>query len=447
MSFLSPLWLAALAALLLPLLLHLISRGRGKRVRVGSIALLAATARRRAHRLQPSQLLLLLVRCLLLSALALTLAAPLGPRLVAADEGAVTVLVSPALLAARGAGETEGATFGALEARLATGHPVRLLVSGLPPWEEGEPLPADGGVDLWSLLAEADRALAPGTHLAIFAADRLADLRGERPTLRHPFTWHAVALPVAPTSLAPVAARGVEVAIYTAPERADAAAHVRAALAAIGEVAELAVTVRQEAAGEGAVGEPDADLILWLADAPVPAQLMDAVAAGGVLVRDAAAPYTDCDATVHPPAGGRLVLRRCAPAAGEDAAVLWRDSNGAPFLTAMPAGDGMVYALHSRFDPAWSDFVLQPLFPRWLLAHLEELAGDRQHGQEEGWEEAAADPRPAPGQGAPRQAGDDAMTPSFGVQGPRRDLTSLLWLLVGALLAVERWLATAEAAA
>lgn len=75
MTFLAPAWLAALAAVVLPILLHLRDAPPSRRIRVGSIADLVGTAAaRRRRRLRDP--LLLLLRCLLVMLLAALLAHP-----------------------------------------------------------------------------------------------------------------------------------------------------------------------------------------------------------------------------------------------------------------------------------------------------------------------------------------------------------------------------------
>jgi hypothetical protein len=75
-QFANPIWLAAAAAVVVPVILHLWNDRRGKVLRVGSVELLTGGARRMAWRRRLSDWLLLLVRCLLLVALALLMAEP-----------------------------------------------------------------------------------------------------------------------------------------------------------------------------------------------------------------------------------------------------------------------------------------------------------------------------------------------------------------------------------
>jgi aerotolerance regulator-like protein len=75
-QILNPIWLAAVAAVVVPVILHLWNDRRGKVLRVGSVTLLTGGAQRMAWRRRLSDWLLLLVRCLLLVALALLMAGP-----------------------------------------------------------------------------------------------------------------------------------------------------------------------------------------------------------------------------------------------------------------------------------------------------------------------------------------------------------------------------------
>ncbi|HEV8629404.1 MAG TPA: BatA domain-containing protein [Thermoanaerobaculia bacterium] len=197
MGLTAPLWLLGLTALLLPLLLHLLARGRGRRVRVGSVLLLTAATPRRPRRLQLQRPLLLLLRCLLLAAVVLALAAPRVRRPPA--DGARTgawVLLEPAL-AVRAA--RDPTLWRALPAAprlgIAGGAEVRLLAPGLPlraaiadPALLPDPAAVAGG--LWSLLREAAAKAPAGTPLMVISEGRLAALRGERPALARPVSWY-----------------------------------------------------------------------------------------------------------------------------------------------------------------------------------------------------------------------------------------------------------------
>jgi Aerotolerance regulator N-terminal len=80
MMLLNPIWLFALAALSIPVAIHLWNTRRGKTLKVGSIMLINASAQKSSMSIKLNDLLLLLLRCLLLASLAFVLAMPFWQR-------------------------------------------------------------------------------------------------------------------------------------------------------------------------------------------------------------------------------------------------------------------------------------------------------------------------------------------------------------------------------
>jgi hypothetical protein len=76
MILLNSIWLFALAALSIPVAIHLWNIRQGKTLKVGSIALISASAQKSSRSFKLHNLLLLLLRCLLLALLAFVLALP-----------------------------------------------------------------------------------------------------------------------------------------------------------------------------------------------------------------------------------------------------------------------------------------------------------------------------------------------------------------------------------
>lgn len=82
MTFLNPIWLSALAALAIPVVIHLWNIRPGKTLKVGSIALMEASEQKSSQSVKLSDLLLLLLRCLLLVFVAIILSAPVWQRYI-----------------------------------------------------------------------------------------------------------------------------------------------------------------------------------------------------------------------------------------------------------------------------------------------------------------------------------------------------------------------------
>ncbi len=193
MSFLLPIWLWAAAAAAIPITIHLLSRGRGQVVRVGTVRFLPRAESHRLRRLRPSGPLRLLLRCALIASVAIALAAPRWWSPAAPRPGESWVLVDPALLAARSRLQA-GAPEAFRRIDEAAGTPGILLTDGLPDWESaGDVIEVpDDSIDLWSLIAEAARRVPPEAALTVFVLDRAEAFKGVRPDLGRTFEWLAV---------------------------------------------------------------------------------------------------------------------------------------------------------------------------------------------------------------------------------------------------------------
>lgn len=98
MGFLAPLMLVGLAALAVPIAIHLIGRSRARVVQFAALDFLLATKRRTARRLRLRERMLLLVRVIACAAVALALAKPFtscdrkGPQVTRGAQAAVLVI-------------------------------------------------------------------------------------------------------------------------------------------------------------------------------------------------------------------------------------------------------------------------------------------------------------------------------------------------------------------
>jgi hypothetical protein len=468
----APLWLVGLLGLLAPLVLHLLARGRGRRVRVGSVRLLADSPPRRPRRLQLQRPWLLALRCLLLALVALALA---GPRLRREVAAAATprpwVLVEPGV----------DASVTTARRAIAAGAEVRLLAAGLPraaavadPAALPDLAAVPGG--LWSLLREAAATAPAGTRLLVVTRGRLTALRGERPTLANPVEWHEVpdsrpnrwgartlatdggaALLVGmsdrtrttfarePASAIDSAARepGVEVPsgvdalpaddrppqqprpvrvqVLAAPDRTADARYVRAAIVAAAEAAGVTIEIAPPSGARA-----PAALTFWLADAPPPPSLVDAARDGGWLITDGGSSEESCRGSFAVVAtAAPVALYRCggnpppaASGAREPRVAAWRADSGRAVLLEQRLGSGRWLRFASRFHPAWSDLVLSPAFPEWLRELLRSAAGGDATS-----ELPASDRRADGGQGKPATAAPARNTTATAAT-PRRDTSA-----------------------
>ncbi|QQQ03619.1 BatA domain-containing protein [Lysobacter enzymogenes] len=376
-ALLLPLALAALAALALPLLIHLARRSEQRPTVFAALRWLRERPRPRS-RIRFDEWPLLLLRLLLLTVLALLLARPV---LYGAQPREAWLAVMPGLDPAR-AGE------GLENARLQR----RWLAPGFPDVREPAPALAANAA---SLLRELDATLPPGVALTVAVPARFDGADGARLRLSRPLQWRVVdddaAAPVTPavreTALAPPPIR-------YAPERAQAAAYLRAAVAAWDSH-----SAKIDSAPVAQAFDPAASSLIWLVPGPVPASVRDWVAQGGRVLLDEKAVWPEADFD----------------------AALWRDEQGRARALGARVGRGQALRLTAAVEPRAWPALLQPGF----AADLRGLF---------------ADAPPAPMRVAARDYAPSADGPMFAP--PPLDLRPWLALLVAALFLLERLLAT-----
>jgi hypothetical protein len=318
-TFAEPLWLLGLAAIAVPIAIHLRGKRVGRVVRVGSVRWLAGVPAAWAPARRVRRIPLLLLRCAVLVALSLALARPY----LRASGGDAWVLVAP-----------EVASRVSLDSlrRLGT---VRLLATGFPSIDRVPPDSTPQPTDVWSLLREADAAAPAGVRLVVVAPGTIAYLRGVRPELSHAVEY--VAVPG--DSERPADRRtGGPVTIYFERGREDDARYLslafRAASMARGVTEAVSVLPATDSLPD--VATP---WVAWLSGSGAPDALQRWLAQGTSIL-------TDGDTSTS--SGGDRVV--------------WRGPAGEPLLLAR----GLHYRLRGRFYPSTLPAVLTPDFAEWV---------------------------------------------------------------------------------
>ena len=432
MTWLSPLWLAALAALAVPIVIHLRRRRIGRRIQVGSVRHLAGAARPRRRQLRLRDPWLLALRGAIVALVAVGLAEPAMPR--ARQPRNDWVLVAPSLLR----DSTLLRSDPLLDSLRRAGAAVRVLTAGFPAADLGRPMTgADASTDLWSLLRAADEVLPAGSSILVVVPAKLSLAHGRRPALATRVTIRPAPRPRGDTmairgswihhdsafrivgslygggmrqrlEATPRAARdtalpsldSTTIRIVAAGSRTEDAAYVRAAFSAASDLFGAGVPIEIVSPSAVTPGAARAgDWTAWLdTTAPPPLQ--------GAVITDArhASTRTSDGATAIPPADafGRPLLRRDRPRA---------------------------WAFAGRFNPRFGDLVLRAAFPE-LMARI--------------WLEGTLGAGPPPARDL-RSISPAELEPARGIRratpGELRSLRNLLLALAAILLLVERGLA------
>lgn len=326
MSFalLAPIGLAALAALALPIAIHLVRRVELRTTPFAALRWISERIRPR-RRLRFLRPWLLMLRLALLSLLALLLARPILSQPAVALRDVVVVAPGSDLAAARASVASTGADW-------------RWLAPGFPPIETSRPA---GEVPAASLLREIDAALPREAKLAVVVPETVAGLDGERPSLSHAIGWHIVPgrMPVAePAALRAPSALAVR---YSA-SREPSLKYLRAAIASLGQddPSRIAFDAKPLAVAPG----DDTRALVWLGT-DLPTSLRAWIEAGGTAIVDD-----------RPRAEG---------------APVWRDADGNVLARAQSLGRGRLVSLSSALTPATMPELLDADFPQRLLDLIE----------------------------------------------------------------------------
>jgi hypothetical protein len=312
-TLLLPAALAALAALVVPLVIHLARKSEQRPTDFAALRWLRQRPKPR-HRIRFDEWPLLVARLLLLALVALYLAEPAlrgaagGRRWIAVVPGA-----SPPV--------TEDAD-------------VRWLAPGFPP--ATAPMPV-GPLPVASLLRQLDADLPPQTALTVLVPAILDGADAARPRLSRTVDWHIVG-----DAMAAAPSRKTTPPPMLAVHAGGAAGlrYVRAAAAAW-----TAPGTPPAIAGASPLPPPIATLV-WFAPGPLPPPVLRWIERGGTALVSAATPL---------------------PAATP----VWRDMTGVPLAEQAGRGRGRVIRFTRPLTPASMPDLLEPDFPGRLRALLD----------------------------------------------------------------------------
>jgi hypothetical protein len=324
LAFLLPAGLAALAALLLPLLIHLARRSEQRPIQFAALRWLRQKPKPR-HRIRFDEWLLLALRLLLLVALALLLARPV---LVGGASEAPWIAVVPGvdLTQARAVQTPENTRW-------------HWLAPGFPSLDE--PAPASSA-SVTSLLRELDAGLPAGATLTVLVPEQLTGVDAQLPALSHDIQWRVLPGSM-PAAAAPVATAFAPSIRYAAQHEA-AMRYLRAAQAAW--KGDGANAVASDTAPNTQSVPASARQLIWLAPGPLPAAI---------------------DAWIRE--GGNALLGHDSTLANLPATtVLWRDATGASLVEGTAHGKGRVMRFTRELAPQALPALLEPDFPQRVRA-------------------------------------------------------------------------------
>jgi hypothetical protein len=322
-ALLAPLGLAALAALALPILIHLVRRIELTFTDFAALRWISERVRPR-RRLRFERPWLLLLRLLLLALLAVLLARPVMTE--PSGPARSWVVIAP--------GVDRAAAHAVVADALAD---WRWLAPGFPALDAAAPA---GVAPMASLLRELDADLPPTSALTVVVPNELAGLDGERIRLARKVDWRVVPGRM-PSTVPTASTASIRLAVRYAAQDEPSLLYLRTAVAAWNvrepdrytlDAQPLSTPIRD-----------DEHWLVWLGAEP-PAAISAWIDNGGVAV-----------VSNHPDARGEP---------------LWRDAEGHILAQRTPSGRGRVIGLQGALTPSALPPLLDADFPDRLLALL-----------------------------------------------------------------------------
>lgn len=190
LQFIQSIWLWAAAAIIVPVIIHLWNVKRGKTLKVGSIALFAESAQSHASSVKLSQLLLLLLRCLLLIVLAMLLAKPFYVRRLNAQKEKGWILIEK-----QHVHEAYNNFKQTIDPLIKSGYSFHYFTDGFKEanLENLLKLREDTGkepdISYWALLKALDQIVPPELPVYLFTGNSINRFGGSRPRLGLHLNW------------------------------------------------------------------------------------------------------------------------------------------------------------------------------------------------------------------------------------------------------------------
>jgi len=425
MSFLSPIWLLSIAAISIPVFIHLWNVRPGKTFKVGSVALVEASSRKHSLSLKLLGILLLLMRCLLLVVVGLVLAMPYFQNRAGVNKSKGWLLIPKEDFK-----EAYQRFKSKADSLLKMGYELHYFDLGFERTELSQALADtatiknETAVSYWSLLQQLDRRALASLPVFLLTPDRLNKFSGNKPNIVLKLQWQtytpvdstlsrierawltdskdlylvtATSTPmgtyyhgetVNPQALAnsgydlhinngraaislknasqppvEIDTSALKIDIFERSDQQDAG-YIKAALQTVSQFTRQHIIIKPYSKTNN--GRIKKDWLFWLSDQPVDQQIMDNY--HNVLVYDSGK-TTTVNTWIKTGNAGRQTLsmyKSIVPGTyiGEG---IWFDGFGQPALTYEPKEETMLYHFYSRFNPAWNELVWSADFPKIML--------------------------------------------------------------------------------
>jgi Aerotolerance regulator N-terminal len=429
-QFLNPIWLFAIAAISIPVVIHLWNIRPGKTLKVGSIALMTAAAQKSSRSFKLNDVLLFILRCLFLLTLAFLLAAPFWQRSQTIAKTKGWVLIPKANLK-----ETCKNLKFIVDSLAKSGYEFHFFDEGFKKFELNKTLNDSLLKDkpevknYWNLVAKLNEKLPPTLPVYVFTPNQARYFNGNKPSVSLNLHWQTytpadsvstwienawftgnnsikvikgnsdpsgtyfsnyiiqsegdpsspfivdvnhgspvISLKTVPEKRTPIDTSSLRVAIYSDKYSVDEK-YLFAALQTIIDFTQRKIIVKKYT--DAAQIPAKQDWLFWLSDKPVEAGVL--VKAAHVLNYQQG--KIEAESSSIKTSSAFALAEREEPAAIyklvkneiSGGKSIWVDGYGNPVLTQERNAQTIQYHFYSHFNPAWNGLVWSNNFPKLLL--------------------------------------------------------------------------------
>ncbi len=189
LHFLQPIWLLAFAGIIFPVIIHLWNIREGKTLTIGSISLLVENARQQARSFRLKDILLLILRCLIITSLAVLLAKPVWQKQLHVKDEKGWVLLDK-----KNINESYSHFKPSIDSLRLAGVEFHYFNKGFEKVNLEEVLKqhtdsSDEELPYWTLLKQLNEKVPADLPIYLFTDQRLSRFKGSRPDLAMDLRW------------------------------------------------------------------------------------------------------------------------------------------------------------------------------------------------------------------------------------------------------------------
>ena len=291
LGWLFPSTLAVLLSIILPIVIHLLSKNRGKLIQVGSVRLIPVKKIKRVNEIRLVERLLLFVRVLMLCALSLLIASPYLKNLSHDNTAKHHILVTQDWLAFSNLAEREVVVeqLDNEDASLYVIDPNGTQAINAEDFLVFDEPEQSLALNVWREVESFLDSVNGDSQLSVYTTDRVKQFVGQNSNIDREVEWN---IKVVPPSITPAeVGDGINVLILTDENRNTD--YLEAGLQVLKQLL-TGLNTNIEFVGSNNINAADADVIFYLSRQALDSSVLDRVKAGAVLILDAASSITNC---------------------------------------------------------------------------------------------------------------------------------------------------------